>query len=607
WASERKDVLSAFFWMLTLLCYAAYSRNVARCRPRSRGTGGTFAVDRPTTQVALPAQRAVPALFYLLALLFFACGLMSKPMVVTLPFVLLLLDFWPLQRFKTTDGTNANERTKETQGTYGQWGRLVAEKIPYILLSLAGCVVTYRVQEHGGAVINEPLSFRISNALWAYERYLAKVLWPSELAIVYPLPEHGLILLAVQSGILLFLCSMLFVVLARRLPYLFVGWFWFLGILVPVIGIVQVGAASMADRYTYVPSIGLFIAVAWGLESLVRSPRGKMLLTVAAIAALGACVVLTSMQITFWRNSITLFRHALAVTTDNYVACACLGQALYTADDNRDALVYCNEAVRINPEYPAGQFFLAQALWKIGSHAEAISHINAAAQGAARDSGFQYNLGKFLLDHGETDAAIARFTAAQEVDPEFAEAHNALGKAYLQQGAIQKATDELSQAIKLDPDNPQYHYDLGTVLLNRGQIAQATAEFTTTVRLQPNFALAHENLAVALANQGNMAEAIEHFEKTVQLQPNDPEAHFNLGFAYLNNHQMAEAAGQFTAESRLTPNEPKAHYRLAQAMRDQNEFPAAVSEYRQTLRLEPGFAAAKQELDEILAAHPELR
>jgi protein O-mannosyl-transferase len=579
WAAERKDVLSAFFWMLTLLCYARFTQS---------------RVHSPESTV-----RSTPSspLFYVLALLFFACGLMSKPMVVTLPFVLLLLDFWPLRRVEGTKGT------PRTQAL----ARLAVEKIPFFALSLIGSVITYLAQKTGGAVVNRPFPFRISNALWAYERYISKIFWPSDLSIVYPFPGHGLLLTAIQSAILLMLCSILFIFLSRRWPYLFVGWFWFLGMLVPVIGIVQIGSASMADRYTYLPAIGLFIAITWGFADLFERPRTKPVLIAATGGSLVACLWLTSIQIMYWRNSITLFRHALAVTMDNFVACSCLGQALDSAGDEKDAMVYCNEAVRINPDYPAGQFFLAQALWKSGDQAQALSHINAATRASAHDSNFQYILGKFLFEHGKADDAITRFTAALDIDPGFAEAHNALGKVYLQQGQLQKATDELSQAVRLEPDNAQFHYDLGTVLLRGSQPTQAITEFTEAVRLQPDFPVAHENLAVALANQGDMADAIEHFARAADLQPNDPETHFNLGFAYLNTHQAAQAAEQFQDEVRLSPNEPKAHYRLAQALQEQNELSQAVSEYRQTLRLSPSFADAKKELDEILAAHPDLR
>ncbi len=566
WASERKDVLSAFFWMLTLLAYAGYVRAKSSRHQLSS------------------------AINYLLALALFACGLMSKPMVVTLPFVLLLLDFWPLGRFSLP-----------------AIPKLLMEKIPFFALSIIGCVITYLVQKNGGAVTGDSLSFRVMNVLGSYLGYISKLFWPVDLAIFYPFPAHGMLGMAIAGMLLLGFCSVTFILLSGRWPYLFTGWFWFLGTLVPVIGIVEVGSASMADRYSYLPSIGLFILVTWGMADFFESKREKTIPAALATAVLIACVALTSIQIRYWRNNLTLFSHALAVTTDNYVACACLGQALDVLGHEDEALKYCQLAVKIDPNYPAGQFFLGEVLWKKGQVAQALNHLQLAVQTAPDNSDFQYNLGKFLLEHGQPDQAILRFNAALKADPDFAEAHNALGKTFLKEGKMQPAADQLSQAVALAPDNAQFHYDLGTVLLALAKPDKAIDEFSEAIRLQPDFVLAHENLAAALAEEGKLPQAIEHFSKVAQLQPNNPEAYFNLGFAYLNNRQPAPAAAQFTEELRLTPNETKAHYRLAQALQEQNQLPQAVFEYRQALRLTPSFPNARTALNEILAAHPQLR
>ena len=572
WASERKDVLSAFFWMLTLIAYTHYVK-IQDNRPRA---------DASTLQ-RLNA-------FYLLALLLFACGLMSKPMVVTLPFVLLLLDYWPLQRF-----------------TPSTLRRIVLEKIPFFALSLAGCVVTYLVQKSGGAVTSNSFSFRIANALGGYVDYISKLFWPVDLAIFYPFPAHGMVFMAVVGFVLLGFGSVTFILFSRRRPYLFVGWFWFLGVLVPAIGIVGVGSAFIADRYSYLPSIGLFIGVTWGVADFFESRRKKIIPIVAGLAALAACVILTLFQVRYWRNNLTLFHHALNVTSGNYVADACLGQALDVLGREKEALGYCQEAVNIDPAYPAGQFFLGEVLWKLNDPTEALPHLKAAANDAQGNSDFQYNLGKFLLEHGQAAGAVSRFNAALADDPDFAEAHNALGKTFLKQGKLPPAAAQLTQAVALDPGNAQYHYDLGTVLLAASQTPQAVAQFTEAVRLEPDLAEAQENLAAALASQGQLDQAIVHFSKVVQLQPNDPDAWFNLGFAYLNNHQPALAADKFSIELVLTPNATKAHYRLAQALAQQNQLAQAVEEYRKALRLTPDFPDAKRELDEILAAHPKLR
>ncbi|MGA3285233.1 MAG: tetratricopeptide repeat protein [Verrucomicrobiota bacterium] len=586
WAAERKDVLSAFFWMLTLLAYTRYAQR------RSS---------------ALDARRST--LDYFLALFFFAGGLMSKPMVVTLPFVLLLIDFWPLNRFRWTNSLaekfpSISELAVSVKSIAG----LILEKLPFFALAAAGSVVTYLAQERGGAMAGDSLSFRLANALWAYVRYVSKTFWPVDLAVIYPFQERGLAGLAIVAALLLTVWSGLFVLLARRRPWLFLGWFWFLGTLVPVIGLVQVGAQSMADRFSYLPSIGLFILVVWGLSDFFGAPpRRQKTLALAGIAALAGCLAVTSLQLKYWRNSLTLFRHAIEVTTDNHVACACLGQALDAIGLEDQALKFCRESVRIEPNYPLGQFFLGMVLWKKGEPTEAIGHLNAAAQSMPRNPVIQYNLGKFLLEHGQPDKAVAYFAAALNDNPDFSEAHNALGKTFLAQGKLQPAAGQLSQAATLDPGNPQFHYDYGTVLLANSNLDEAVAQFSEAARLKPDFADAQGNLAVAFARQGKTLEAIAHFSKAVELQPDNPEVHFNLGLAFLNHDQPAEAAAQFSEDLRLTPNEMKAHYRLAQALQRQNKLAGAVLHYREALRLAPDLPEAKNELDKIFAAHPELR
>jgi protein O-mannosyl-transferase len=573
WACERKDVLSAFFWLLTLIAYAHYVK----------------------ARLATNPVRAT--LNYGLALLLFACGLMSKPMVVTLPCVLLLVDFWPLQRF-TPGGPGFN---------FKKLAALVVEKIPFVALAAMGSAIGFLTQTVGGAVSGDTFSFRLLNALGSYVRYISKLFWPVDLAIFYPFPPHGMLFMAITGVLLLAVCSMAFILLCPRWPYLFTGWFWFLGTLVPVIGIIQAGSQSMADRFSYIPSIGLFILVTWGVADFFESRQKKNVPTVAAIVVLAGCVVLTSFQIRYWRDSITVFSHALAVTSDNYVADALVGQALDAIGRDDEALPYCRKAVQINPDYPPGNFFYGVVLWKTDAPSEASNYLNTAVEMNPRDPIFEYKFGEFLAAYGSQDSAAARFSAAIADRPDFAEARNALGKTFLKQGKLPQAATQLYQAAAFQPNNAQFHYDLGTVLLANSQPAQAIKEFSRAVQLQPDFAQAQENLAVALASEGQLDQAITHFSKVAQLQPNDPDAWFNLGFAYLNDHQPAQAAAQFSQELRLTPNATKGHYRLAQALAEQNQLAQAVAEYRRTLQLTPDFPQAQKELDEILAAHPQLR
>jgi tetratricopeptide (TPR) repeat protein len=534
WASERKDTLSAFFWMLTLL---AYVRFVALSK-----------VQSPKSKV-----------FYPLALVFFACGLMSKPMVVTLPFVLLLLDCWPLGRisgfrFQVSDF------------------KLLLEKIPFFALAIAGSVVTYLVQKNGGAFWSTSLFDRVENAAVAYARYISKIIWPTDLAVVYPYQGHWPLLCAIGAALLLAVWSGLFIDRARRQPCLLVGWLWFLGTLVPTIGLVQVGAQSMADRYTYIPSIGFFIIVVWGVDGLFDLwPECRKYLPLAGGVALAGCLAVTSLQIGYWRNSIVLFSHALAVTGDNYIADNCLGKAFELAGQQDNALYLYTEAVRIEPRYPQAQFNLATTLLGYGRTDEALEHFNTAAELMPHDPDVQYDIGTYFLLHDQPGKAAGYFAAALADKPVFPEANNSLGSALLKQS-------------KLD---------------------EAIAQFHEALRLKPDFAQAHLNLATALIKQGNIAEAIGQFSESARLQPADPDAHFNLGLALLDNRRPAEAAAEFSRELQLTPNETKAHYRLAQALSHENKSSEAIPQYREAIRLTPDFPDALNELAWIFATDPD--
>ncbi|HEY1663489.1 MAG TPA: tetratricopeptide repeat protein [Verrucomicrobiae bacterium] len=569
WAAERKDVLSGFFFLLTLLAYARYA-DLAK----AKSPGSKFA--------------------YLLALLFFACGLMSKPMIVTLPFVLLLLDFWPLQRFTISDLP------------FAIW-RLVAEKIPFFALSVAAGVATLLFEK---TVVwsGLPLHLRMANAAVSYVRYISKTFWPTDLSIIYPFPDHWPLALVTFSALLLTGLTVLFVFLAKRNPYLSMGWFWFLGTLTPVIGQLQGGIhASIADYFTYTPSIGLVILVVWGIYDLSLFARREHLAVLLGVAAIAGCFAVTSIQIRYWRNSITLFAHALDVTTDNYVADAGLAQALDEIGDEQGALRYSREAVRLNAGFPPGQFYLGMALWKTGDAGNALVHLKTAAQLAPTSAVYQYNLGSFSLGNGSPEESLAPLDAALADNPDFADAHNVLGKAFLKLGRTKDAANELSQAIALKPGDPQFHYDLGTVLLGNADLDGAIVQLSHAVQLKPDFAQAEQNLAVAYAEKGDLPDAVAHFGKAADLQPNDTQTRFNFGLALLNNHQPAAAAAQFVAELRLAPDQPLAHFRLGQALQQQNELPEAVSHYRQALRLTPDFPDAEKALDDLLAAHPGLR
>jgi protein O-mannosyl-transferase len=435
WVSERKDVLSTFFWLLTLLAYLRYANSTIH-------DAGS----------APPATRH-PSLYYFAALLFCALGLMSKPMVVTLPFVLLLLDLWPLRRISNLKFEISN------------YWRLVREKIPFFALVIASCAVTYLVQDRGGAVAKTAFGENLANAALAYPRYIAKLILPTDLAIVYPHPKHWPLLLALGAMFVLAAWTYLCVRDWRQRPFLAVGWLWFLGTLVPTIGLVQVGAASMADRYTYVPSIGFFLVIVWGATAwFANTARQKAVLSAGGGVALLACAWLTLNQISYWRDSIAVFRHALEVTTDNYVAENCLGKAYEGAGDNARALVCFQASVAHEPRFPNSQFNLAMNLLTIGRTAEAFEHLQAAAGLVPRDPDIQYDLGIYFAQHGGWTNAVNCFSNALSVRPNFPLAQLAMGGALANLGRAPDAATHFREALRLDPALLQARTNLDRLL-----------------------------------------------------------------------------------------------------------------------------------------------
>ncbi len=451
WAAERKDVLSAFFWMLTLLAYTRYvqarhgilSRTIlpphepiqssdVSSRLRSilplpagegRGEGELFEGENPLLvhgkgELSTDAlKRRMPlssaAINYCLALLLFVCALMSKPMVVTLPFVLLLLDFWPLQRLNLST-----------------LPRLLVEKIPFFALVFASCFITLLVQEHAiWSTACLPFSFRLANAFMSYVRYISKIFLPTNLALIYPYPHSWPTGGAVTAAMVLVMLSVIFILQAKRFPYLVTGWFWFLGTLVPAIGLVQVGVQAMADRYTYLPSIGFFILVTWGASDLLSSSlRKTQICALAGGAALIACLVLTSIQLSYWRSSLALFTHTIEVTSDNYAADDCLAKTLDNLGFKNEAAQFFEKAVSLEPNYPMAQFDLGMNLIERGDPMSASNHLATAVQLLPGNSVMQYDFGVYLLQHGDTNDAAAHFAAALQDNPDFPEARRELAQ-----------------------------------------------------------------------------------------------------------------------------------------------------------------------------------
>ncbi len=428
WVAERKDVLSTFFWLLTLIAYARYASRSKGQGPRAKG-------------------------FYGLALVFSALALLSKPMAVTLPFTLLLLDWWPLGRMRSGESGLRNFRT------------LLVEKIPFFILSLALCAVTFLVQRTAGAVSPVEWSSRLGNVPVAYLRYISKTLWPSDLAIVYPYVYHWP--LAAIAGSVLFLAvfSILALGLCRREPWLASGWFWFLGTLVPVIGFVQVGAQSMADRYSYIPSIGLFIVLVWGATELCAArPNRQWLLAITGGAALTGYALATAWQISYWRSSEALFLHALAVTQNNYVADNALGKTFEKAGNDLRARALYEEAVRIEPRFVISQYNLGLCLIGFGLKKQAFEHLAAAAKLDPGNADAQFNLGVYFLQNESWPDAARCFEATLKLRPDYAPARAHLAQAQAKLGKFAEAAAQYHQALRLDAGLPDATNGLAALL-----------------------------------------------------------------------------------------------------------------------------------------------
>lgn len=466
WIAERKDVLCAFFVLLTLLAYAK-------------------AVTRDEEMTANSKQntfRTIPCSlhFYFLSLFFFALALMSKPMAVTLPFLLLLLDWWPLNRMADSPGwTRSFIRLKI----------LLLEKIPFLGLSLAACVITFLVQQKGDAVktlTTFPLSARIENTFVSYARYLGKTIWPATLANPYPHPGHWPMPMVLFS-ILLFagICVAAFL-FARKIPFLFTGWFWFAGMLVPVIGLVQVGTQSMADRYAYLPVIGLFIVFAWGLARVAAHLNlPKALIAVAAILILIAAALRTREQLSYWQNDGTLFSHALAVTKNNCTASVDLGSWLLKNGQTQAALERYNDALKMRPDNPLVLYDVANAFASLGNLDAAVKNYRRALQFAPGRPNILNNLGCALMGQNLLPEAITNFEAALEAKPDFAYAHNSLATALFKQGRLAAAAQHFDQAVKLAPDNPQFVVNLGDTLARLGKLPAAAECYRQALQLEP--------------------------------------------------------------------------------------------------------------------------
>lgn len=463
WVSERKDLLSAFFFFITLYLYSRYT-----------------ASRKPLT--------------YVLCIMTFALGLMAKPMLVTLPLILLLLDFWPCSRFRRAGG-----QTKGSSSFRDAWrdnSAHIIEKLPFFALSAISSVITIYAQQKGGAVANldsVPMLPRFENAFVSYVMYLFKAIWPAHLAAVYPLREipvwEGLGALILIMGITFIACGK-----ASRYPYLFVGWFWYLVSLAPVIGVVQVGNQAMADHYSYLPLTGIFVMIAWGTEAVpadwkLRKP-GLLIASIAIIICLGT---MAWQQASYWKDSETVFSHTLQVAPENnFMAQNLLGRALLDKGRIDEAMKHFNQGLEMKPQSTEILYNIALARSREGKDQEALGPLLQALRIEPANALTNYNLGTTLLRLGKTGEAIRYLTEAIRLRPEIYEAHYNLGVVFANQGKVGEAVAQLSEALRYAPYSGQTNYLLGLMLEKEGKPWEAEKYFGEAVRLNPGDANAEQ-------------------------------------------------------------------------------------------------------------------
>jgi len=486
---------------------------------------------------------------------------------VTVPFLLLLLDYWPLSRFSLPGIANASRITHHASPASPRSSQLLPlllEKLPFFALSIASCVATFIAQKRGGAVSTVlPLHERVANALVSCVRYLQKTFWPVDLSVLYPHPGHWPLWQVVISALIVVSISVAALLQFRNRPWFAVGWCWFLGTLVPVIGLVQVGIQAMADRYTYIPLIGLCIGLVWGFaETLTCHPGLKRPFAALSIFSLIACACLTVRQVHFWHDSETLFRRAAEVTPNNYLAYNNLGHYLSGKGRAAEAMANYMRALEINPVYDEALNNVGYALAGQRRFPEAIDYYERALRIRPDQVEVHNNLGNALSELGKLNEAIQQYSIALKLNPEHADAHNNLGIALAMQGKLDEAIPHFREAIRFKPGYASAHSNLGNALAVQHKSDEAIKEYQISLDLNPTEPQAYNNLGNVLTEQGRLDEAILQYLKAIELNTNNPEAQCNLGLALVRQGKRAEAAAHFSEALRLRPDYAEARHQL---------------------------------------------
>jgi protein O-mannosyl-transferase len=573
WVSERKDVLSATFWMLAIIAYIQYCRRPGACR-------------------------------YGTMLILFVLGLMSKPMLVTFPFVLLLMDYWPLERFEI----NLKKRSHDSKS--GKTGAakhtiyfLIAEKSPLFILTAISCAITYIVQQKGGAMDMEnrfSLSSRIANSFLSYLFYIRKTVWPTALSPFYPHPgEHISYIYAFLSAGMLLALTYLAFRFGKLYKYIPVGWLWFLAMLAPVIGLIQVGGQAYADRYSYLPITGLFIIAAWLIPQLISKWRYKYLtLAIASAAVIAALSLSTYFQKQYWHDSIALFEHAIRVTKDNYIAHFCIAEPLRLKGRLQEAMYHDTECLKIRPNHCEALNSLGLVLMDSGRFDDALSCFEKATKISPNLFPSFVNMGMALIKKGKNDEAIALYRdLLQKYD--LPQIHSNLATALRYKGNTAAAIREFNQVLASEPSNAIVHYTVGVLLAEQGRNSEAAEHFQKVLEIEPDSIQAHNSLGYILAHQGQYEQAIHHYNEALRIAPDAVELHINLGFVYVSQGKLDLAAAEYNKALKIQPDNYVAHTYLGTVLVNLGKTAEGIEHFNNALKIKPDYALARNNLNMV--------
>lgn len=497
WISERKDVLCTFFWLLTMLTYSWY-------------------VSSPKIER------------YIIVSLFLVFSLLAKPMAVTLPFILLLMDYWPLCRFQFSRSLKDNANLHH----------IILEKLPFFFIVIGVCIITFFVQR-GTELVQKsdlfPIDLKASNAIISYVVYLIRMLWPFNLAIFYPYPQNLLLVQTIISGLLLLFITLLALRFVKKAPYFVMGWLWYLGTLVPVIGIVQVGQQASADRYTYIPLIGIFIIIAWGVsESLIKSRYRVQIAASLAVIMLAICAVTSWYQVGYWSNSTTLYTHAIRVTNNNHWAHCMLAVVLLNSGNYTEAIKNYQEYFKIVPDsvdykdiklHPllgvptfqaAAHINLGIAFLKINKNDEAMSQFQTAIKMNPYDANGYYNIGIVLIEKGRLDEAVKNFQLCVRINPYDSEAHKLLRATQAKEISTISMIESLENYIAKIPYDPNALYKLAFLNSSIGKNDKSIFYFNKLISIQPDNSNNYYNIACIYARQNRVREAIKYLQFAIE-------------------------------------------------------------------------------------------